>query len=279
MEELCLVEELKLSRWLSHTSCTESHVGSVCCRHRVVHSSDHQCGQGAAFGHERWHPRCSHIRIPFLCAHGYFLQHNFCLLYQKKLISSLLVTEKLASSVKISRDDSTYVHHDMPLPTSSWSPYFPLWDKVLMQGFLLLICVLVDMVWQFGVVVVAVFAGIKNGSSPCTWPISSSCSWDVFFYLPEPFFFFTVPSSWNFAFNRYNVVLLTTNVWNLKGTYPSCKMSHKSGSVFQCQLRYDVFENGLLSIRLQWFVTVGRVVIALVRGNTTCILFVFESAW
>ena len=56
MEELCLVEELKLSRWLSHTSITESHVGTVCCRHRVVHSSDHQCGQGAALGHERWHP-------------------------------------------------------------------------------------------------------------------------------------------------------------------------------------------------------------------------------
>ena len=82
MEEVCPVEELNFSRWHFHTSCTESHVGTVCCRHREAHSSDHQCGQGAVFDHERWHPRtpgCSHIRIICSCAHGGFLQHKVLL--------------------------------------------------------------------------------------------------------------------------------------------------------------------------------------------------------
>ena len=84
--------------------------------------------------------------------------------------------------------------------------------------------------------------------------------WD----LPDPFFF-TVPSSSNFAFNRYNVVLLTANISaSLKGPFQSGR----------CHTSLALSSNdnfGMMFLRidanpLHWFVTVWRV-INLIRGN------------
>ena len=133
---------------LSHTSCTESHVGSVCCRHRVVHSSDHQCGQGAALGHERWHPTTvssvhMHTDVSFNITFILSSITKVPIVFVGNWEAGLIRKKGHATTVHIFTDD-------VPLRTSSWPPYFPLWDDVLKQVLLFLIRVLVDVVWQFG---------------------------------------------------------------------------------------------------------------------------------
>ena len=186
----------------------------------VVHSSNHQCREGAAFSHERWHPRCSHIRILCSCGQGFTLNITFV----PSSITNVTIIFFGNWEAGFMREKwlMTTVHMSTP---SSWPPYFPVWDKILYAGFLAFNpcsrrCGLT--VWTLTFKVVAVFVGIKNRSSSCSWTISSSCSWDVFLYLPDPFFLFTVPSSSNFAFNRYNGVLLTANISaSLEGLIPS----------------------------------------------------------
>ena len=186
-----------LSRWrvktlplaLSHTSCTESHVGSVCCRHRVVHSSDHQCGQGAALGHERWHP----TTVSSVHMHTDVSFNITLILSSITKVPIVFVGNWEAGLIrkKRTRDHCTHFHRWCATAHVILASLFSFVRRCFEAGFIVFnpcSCRRRLTVWALTFEVVAVFAWIKKGSSSCAWTIFSSCSWDVVLDLQDPFF-------------------------------------------------------------------------------------------